>query len=106
MNFTVSRVMKSTLVEESPNASFSMKESTILVSVESPETDIGVGGIGMTSNRMDYLDFTLPILISPDRLYFKEPNDSGILWSAYFQVCISHIINFCKISQRTFVSGL
>lgn len=53
------------------------------------KADIGVSEFTMTTRRLDVIDFTLPLLYSRNRLYFKQPDDSGVQWSGYFQVIIT-----------------
>ncbi|XP_066598041.1 glutamate receptor ionotropic, delta-2-like isoform X2 [Prorops nasuta] len=47
--------------------------------------DIGIGDFSMTSYRMDVVDFTFPLKMSPNRIYYKQPS-FGIKWSSYFKV--------------------
>ncbi|XP_074094952.1 glutamate receptor 1 isoform X1 [Cotesia typhae] len=54
------------------------------------DVDMGVGEVTMTVERREILDFTLPLILSPCRLYFREPN-STLQWSAYFEAFSSDI---------------
>ncbi|KAI4493411.1 hypothetical protein M0804_001587 [Polistes exclamans] len=51
----------------------------------SGEIDLGVAEFTVTTNRMEAVDFTLPFLLSRNRLYMKENPGSVINWSAYFK---------------------
>ncbi|KAI4504222.1 hypothetical protein M0802_000693 [Mischocyttarus mexicanus] len=51
----------------------------------SGEIDLGVAEFTVTTKRLEVVDFTLPFLLSRDRLYMKENDGSAIHWSAYFK---------------------
>ncbi|XP_053593783.1 glutamate receptor ionotropic, kainate 2 [Microplitis demolitor] len=77
------------------------------------EADLGVGEVTMTKHRREILDFSLPLTLSPCRLYFKEPTAS-LKWSSYFEAFSDHIwmiimillmltpvlLTFMKIQQK------
>ena len=48
--------------------------------------DFAVADMALTSFRICFVDFTLPLIISKINLYFKEPGICGIKWIGYFQV--------------------
>ncbi|CAD1478680.1 unnamed protein product [Heterotrigona itama] len=48
--------------------------------------DIGVAEFSMTTSRLDIVDFTFPLILSRNRIYFKKPDGSFIHWSAYFKI--------------------
>ncbi|XP_047349922.1 glutamate receptor 3-like isoform X1 [Vespa velutina] len=47
--------------------------------------DIGVAEFTVTTRRLEAIDFTLPFLLSRNRLYMKEQSGALIQWSAYFK---------------------
>ncbi|XP_012063275.1 PREDICTED: uncharacterized protein LOC105626591 [Atta cephalotes] len=47
--------------------------------------DFAVADMALTSFRICFVDFTLPLIISKINLYFKEPGICGIKWIGYFQ---------------------
>ncbi|XP_017765685.1 PREDICTED: glutamate receptor ionotropic, delta-2-like [Eufriesea mexicana] len=53
--------------------------------VVSKRADFGVAEFSMTNHRLDVVDFTLPLIISPNKIYFKKPDGSSVQWSAYFK---------------------
>ncbi|XP_018048668.1 PREDICTED: uncharacterized protein LOC108687427 [Atta colombica] len=48
--------------------------------------DFAVADMALTSFRICFVDFTLPLIISKINLYFKEPGICGIKWIGYFQI--------------------
>lgn len=53
------------------------------------DVDLGVAEFTMTEQRLDTVDFTLPIMLSRNHLYMRQPEGSVLQWSAYFRVrCI------------------
>lgn len=52
----------------------------------SGEIDIGVAEFTVTTRRLEAVDFTLPFLLSRNRLYMMEPSGASVQWSAYFKV--------------------
>lgn len=54
----------------------------------SDKADIGVSEFTITSGRLNVIDFTLPLIESRNRLYFKQPSGSDVQWSGYFKVII------------------
>nr|XP_031839588.1 glutamate receptor ionotropic, delta-2-like isoform X2 [Nomia melanderi] len=57
----------------------------VIGEVVSGMVDIGVAEFSMTSHRMDVVDFTLPLILSRMRVYFRKPDNSSVRWSAYFK---------------------
>ena len=55
----------------------------------SNRADIGVAEFSMTTSRLDIVDFTFPLILSRNRIFFKKPDGSFIHWSAYFKVFVS-----------------
>ncbi|XP_024879231.1 probable glutamate receptor [Temnothorax curvispinosus] len=49
------------------------------------EADIGISAFAMTTGRQNVIDYTIPLMRSPYRLYFKEPNTALVEWSLYFR---------------------
>ncbi|XP_017890616.2 glutamate receptor 2-like [Ceratina calcarata] len=58
----------------------------VIGDVASNKVDLGLGEFSMTSHRMEAVDFTLPLLMSRNRIYFKKPGTSTVQWSAYFKI--------------------
>lgn len=52
----------------------------------SNKSDMGVAEFSMTSHRLDAVDFSLPLIMSHKRIYFKKPDSSSVHWSAYLKV--------------------
>ncbi|XP_033321569.2 uncharacterized protein LOC117217832 isoform X4 [Megalopta genalis] len=48
--------------------------------------DIGVAEFSMTKRRLEVVDFTLPLILSRMRVYFKKPDGSSVRWTAYVKV--------------------
>ncbi|KAI4482427.1 hypothetical protein M0802_013724 [Mischocyttarus mexicanus] len=46
--------------------------------------DIAISDISMTSERLDVVDFTFPLLLSKNNIYIREPEIFAIQWSSYF----------------------
>ncbi|XP_076475690.1 glutamate receptor 1 [Bombus vancouverensis nearcticus] len=53
--------------------------------VASREVDIGLSDFSMTNFRLDYVDYTVPIITTRDCLYFKQPEMSAVKWLAYYK---------------------
>ncbi|XP_077269823.1 putative glutamate receptor [Temnothorax americanus] len=49
------------------------------------EADIGISSFTMMSHRQDVIDYTIPLIRSRYRLYFKEPNTALVEWSLYLK---------------------
>lgn len=56
------------------------------------EADIGVSAFTITTRRLNVIDFTLPLIRSQNRLYFKRPKSSYVHWSLYLRVIIIIIL--------------
>jgi len=52
------------------------------------EADIGVSEFAITPDRLNAVDFTMPLRRSRNRLYFRQPSSSDVSWSKYFKVII------------------
>ncbi|KAL2712484.1 hypothetical protein V1478_018007 [Vespula squamosa] len=59
--------------------------SGVIGQLISGEADIGVAEFTVTTGRLQAVDFTLPFILSRNRLYMKEPSGASIQWSAYFK---------------------
>ncbi|XP_028046100.1 glutamate receptor 2 [Monomorium pharaonis] len=55
------------------------------------KADIGVSAFTMTTSRLKVVDFTMPLVRSQYRLYFKQPEASKVYWSMYFRAFSSGI---------------
>ncbi|XP_043602891.1 glutamate receptor 2-like isoform X1 [Bombus pyrosoma] len=53
--------------------------------VASGEVDIGLSDFSMTNIRLDYVDYTVPIITTRDCLYVKQPEMSAVKWLAYYK---------------------
>lgn len=51
--------------------------------------DFAIADMSLTSFRICFVDFTLPLIISKIELYFKEPGICGVKWISYFQVYLN-----------------
>ncbi|KAG7206804.1 hypothetical protein KM043_000713 [Ampulex compressa] len=47
---------------------------------------IGISDFSMTARRLDYVDYTIPLVMSKDSLFFKQSDMPNVQWAAYFQV--------------------
>lgn len=54
--------------------------------IVSGRADFIIADMSMTSLRIRHVDFTLPLIISKNSLYIKEPDICGVKWFGYFQV--------------------
>ncbi|CAK9804446.1 Glutamate receptor ionotropic, delta-2 [Anthophora quadrimaculata] len=57
----------------------------VMGEVASNRVDFGVAEFSMTNSRLDVVDFTLPLILSRYKIYFKKPDGSTVDWSAYFK---------------------
>ncbi|XP_017790360.1 PREDICTED: glutamate receptor 2-like [Habropoda laboriosa] len=53
--------------------------------VASGELDMGISDFSMTNVRLDYVDYTVPILTIRSCLYLKQPQVFSVKWFAYFK---------------------
>ncbi|KAG7206803.1 hypothetical protein KM043_000712 [Ampulex compressa] len=49
------------------------------------KADLGAAEFTVTNHRLTVVDFTLPLLLSRNRLYIKEPVGFAVQWSGYFK---------------------
>ncbi|XP_018371881.1 PREDICTED: uncharacterized protein LOC108766848 [Trachymyrmex cornetzi] len=47
--------------------------------------DFAIADMALTSFRICFVDFTLPLIVSKINLYIKEPGICGVKWIGYFQ---------------------
>ncbi|EFN82437.1 Probable glutamate receptor [Harpegnathos saltator] len=59
--------------------------SGVMGEIVSGYADFAIADMSMTSLRVRYVDFTLPLIISRNSLYIKEPGICGVKWFGYFQ---------------------
>lgn len=100
MNFTIDLVYK-----EDAYGSYDQETnawSGVMGRMIKHEADIGVAEFTMTGQRLDWVDFTLPLMLSRNRLYMRQPDGSAIQWSAYFRVNALqiHLEIRCKMSEK------
>ncbi|XP_033321571.1 putative glutamate receptor isoform X2 [Megalopta genalis] len=83
LNFTVE------LVSRNPEFGFynttTGRWSGVIGTIVSGAADIGIGDFSMINDRMDYVDFTTPIMTVRQSLYFKQPEMFAVKWSAYYK---------------------
>lgn len=60
--------------------------SGVMGEIVSGRADLGIADMSMTSFRVRFVDFTLPLIISRNTLYIKQPGICGVKWLGYFQV--------------------
>lgn len=63
--------------------------SGVMGEIVSGRADFAIADMSMTSLRVYYVDFTLPLIISRNNLFIKEPGICGVKWLGYFQVIAS-----------------
>lgn len=68
--------------------SYNKSWSGVIGRIVDGEADIGVAELTMTVQRMAVVDFTLPLILSRNRLYMQPPGGSVVHWSAYSRVCV------------------
>lgn len=74
--------------------------SGVMGEVVSGRADFAIADMSMTSLRIQYVDFTLPLIISRNSLFIKEPGICGVKWLGYFQVPQINKIALYKIVSR------
>ncbi|XP_076677003.1 glutamate receptor ionotropic, delta-2 isoform X2 [Andrena cerasifolii] len=57
----------------------------VIGEVVSNRVDFGVAEFTITKHRLDVVDFTLPLILSRNKVYFKKHDASSVQWSAYFK---------------------
>ncbi|XP_012280422.1 probable glutamate receptor [Orussus abietinus] len=53
--------------------------------IHSGNADLGAAELTMSADRMEVVDFTLPLMTSRNLLYLRKPDGSGVQWSGYFK---------------------
>ncbi|KAF7401107.1 hypothetical protein HZH68_006927 [Vespula germanica] len=48
--------------------------------------DISISEFSLTNNRLDIIDYIIPIIVSPMHLYIKDPLLYDTKWTGYFKV--------------------
>lgn len=48
--------------------------------------ELGVGEFSMLVNRLEAVDFTLPVMVSSELLYFRAVDSAASQWAAHFKV--------------------
>ncbi|KMQ87829.1 glutamate receptor 3-like isoform x2 protein, partial [Lasius niger] len=59
--------------------------SGVMNEIVSGRADFAIADMSMTSLRVRYVDFTLPLIISKNSLFVREPGICGVKWLGYFQ---------------------
>lgn len=52
------------------------------------KADVGISAFTITTSRQNVIDFTIPLIRSQNRLYFRHPRTSFVQWSLYLRVII------------------
>ncbi|XP_043487213.1 glutamate receptor 3-like isoform X3 [Polistes fuscatus] len=60
--------------------------SKALNEIVSGRADISLADFSLTSDRLNHFDFSLPIILGENNLYFREPEAFLIKWSSYFRI--------------------
>ncbi|XP_076642063.1 putative glutamate receptor [Halictus rubicundus] len=83
LNFTVKPV-----AQHREHGSFNAttkRWSGVMGTIVSGEGDIGIGDFSMINNRLNYVDFSTPVMAVRQNLYFKQPEIYALKWSAYYK---------------------
>lgn len=64
----------------------------LLTPLSDHQVDLLLAPMTIISSRLDLIDFTKPLILSPHLIYFKQPDGVNVQWSAYFRV--TFIIKF------------
>ncbi|XP_012235251.1 glutamate receptor U1-like [Linepithema humile] len=65
--------------------------SGVMGEIVSGRADFAIADMSMTSLRIKDVDFTLPLIVSKNSLFIKEPAICGVKWLGYFQAFNSQI---------------
>ncbi|OXU31285.1 hypothetical protein TSAR_011028 [Trichomalopsis sarcophagae] len=79
----------------------SKKWNGIIEKLTNNETDIGVGEFAMTDDRLDVVDFSLPILVLPSKYYIKKPNENVLHWSIFFIITNRILTSYLTIFKHS-----
>ncbi|KAJ8679008.1 hypothetical protein QAD02_014795 [Eretmocerus hayati] len=60
--------------------------SGLMGSLIEQQIDMAVAPISISEARLNFIDFTRPLLRSPVRIYVRQPNGTRVQWSAYFRI--------------------
>ncbi|XP_072757348.1 glutamate receptor 1-like [Anoplolepis gracilipes] len=60
--------------------------SGVMNEIVSGRADFAITDMSMTSLRVRYVDFTLPLIISKNSLFIRQPEICGVKWLGYFQM--------------------
>ncbi|XP_072757312.1 glutamate receptor 1-like [Anoplolepis gracilipes] len=60
--------------------------SGVMNEITSGRADFAIADMSMTSLRVRYVDFTLPLIISKNSLFIRQPRICGVKWLGYFQM--------------------
>lgn len=95
MNFTI-KVMGTSEVYGNWNEE-NRTWTGVIGEVVSRVVDFGVGEFSLSNHRLNVVDFTIPLILSRNKVYFQKPDASSVQWSAYFKVFVLNgtILYFC-----------
>ncbi|KAG5318485.1 GRIA1 protein, partial [Acromyrmex heyeri] len=83
LNFTVNIVSQK--VEYGMRNRQTLIWSGVMGEIVYNRADFAIADMALTSFRICFVDFTLPLIVSKIHLYFKEPGICGVKWIGYFQ---------------------
>ncbi|KAG5331728.1 GRIA1 protein, partial [Acromyrmex charruanus] len=83
LNFTVNIVSQK--VEYGMRNRQTLIWSGVMGEIVYNRADFAIADMTLTSFRICFVDFTLPLIVNKINLYFKEPGICGVKWIGYFQ---------------------
>ncbi|OXU28208.1 hypothetical protein TSAR_008341 [Trichomalopsis sarcophagae] len=83
MNFTVARVREEDAFGKWDKEAH--RWTGLIGSLTNREVDLVVAPITINKFRLRFIDFTMPLLLSKNRIYIKQPDGARVQWSAYFK---------------------
>lgn len=84
MNFKVIRAHKTDAFGRYNNETG--KWSGLIGLLTENKVDLVVAPITISKLRLGYVDFSMPLILSANRIYIKQPMGARVQWSAYFRV--------------------
>ncbi|XP_043280870.1 glutamate receptor ionotropic, kainate 2-like isoform X2 [Venturia canescens] len=83
--------------------------SGVIELLDANEADLGVAEFSMTTHRLQVVDFTLPLMVTPIQVYFRALDSSEVEWSAHFKAFALQIwmtIVLLVITSSILVAGM
>jgi len=91
----LSRVMNFTIKMLQPMESYGNQQGSrwtgVISQLVADDADIGAAEFSLMPDRLNVVDFTLPLIHSRSRLYFRQPDGADLHWSGYFQVRLTFL---------------